>query len=195
VAEGEEAQRLAADAVAFDREPAGFLHARLCERPRGDWGEAIARRALYELADAVRLAALGQSSWTALAQLVAKIAREELYHLEHARAWLDRLAADEEGRRRLQAGLDALWPDALGLWEPVDDEEALVASGVLTTPFADLQAVYVDVVEAELGARGLSLPAAGAPALGGRRGDHSADFAAQHEEMTRVRRAVPEAAW
>src|SRR5690242_12281285 len=41
-----------ADAVAFDRPPEAYRHARLCERPRGDWGEEIARRALYELADA-----------------------------------------------------------------------------------------------------------------------------------------------
>src|SRR5262249_50224975 len=88
------------DAVAFDRTPEEFRHARLCERPRGDWGEEIARRALYELADAVRLEALRDTSWPALGQLLSKIAREELYHLEHARAWLDRLAADEDGRDR-----------------------------------------------------------------------------------------------
>ena len=34
-----------------------------------------------------------RTSWTALGQLLEKVSREEVYHLEHARAWLDRLAA------------------------------------------------------------------------------------------------------
>jgi ring-1,2-phenylacetyl-CoA epoxidase subunit PaaC len=194
-AEGDEAAALAADRLAYDREPAAFRHARLCERPRGDWGEEIARRTLYELADALRLEALTRSSWTELRELAAKLAREELYHLEHARAWLDRLSADGEGRTRLQAGLDGLWADALGLWEPLVEEERLVADGVLPVGFAALRDAYVAALRAELEPRGLHLPADAVPALGGRRGDHSADFAAQHEEMTSVRRLEPEAAW
>jgi ring-1,2-phenylacetyl-CoA epoxidase subunit PaaC len=186
----------AGDALAYDREPSGFRHARLCERPRGDWGEAIARRALYEIADAVRLTSLQETAWPELAALVHKIAREETYHLEHARAWLDRLASDpDEGRPRLQAGLDRLWADALGLFEPVPGEQALVASGVLPVGWPDLRPQYVAAVEAELDAVGFAVPADVVPAVGGRAGDHSADFAAQLEEMTRVRRLVPGGAW
>jgi ring-1,2-phenylacetyl-CoA epoxidase subunit PaaC len=194
--EGLAGRELVADALAYDREPSGFRHARLCERPRADWGEAIARRALYEIADAVRLTSLQETAWPELAALVAKIAREETYHLEHARAWLDRLTADpDEGRPRLQTGIDRLWGDALGLFEPVPGEEALVASGILPVGWAELRAEYVAAVELELDACGLSLPRDTVPAIGGRAGDHSSDFAAQFEEMTRVRRLVPGAAW
>ena len=52
--------RRRADALAFDRPPEAFRRAAV-RAPRGDWGEEIARRGLYELADAVRLEALGTS--------------------------------------------------------------------------------------------------------------------------------------
>jgi ring-1,2-phenylacetyl-CoA epoxidase subunit PaaC len=191
----EEPNAFAVDQVAYDRAPAAFRHARLCERPRGDWGEEIARRSLYEVADAIRLASLAESAWRPLAQLVRKIAREEVYHLEHARAWLDRLASDDEGRRRLQAGLDRLWPDALGLFEPLAEEPALRAAGVLPHASDELRAAYVEAVGGELAARGLTVRPEVVPALGGRRGEHSAAFAAQHAEMTMVRATDPQAAW
>ena len=46
------------DVLAYDREPGDFRHARLLDHGRGDWAMTIARRYLYETADAVRLDAL-----------------------------------------------------------------------------------------------------------------------------------------
>jgi len=184
-----------ADAVAYDRPATAFRHARLCERPRGDWGEAIARRYLYELADAVRLDALLGSSQVPLAQLVAKIVREEAYHLEHARAWIDRLASDDEARDRLVSGLDAVWADALGLWEPLAEQHDLVAAGVQPLESGASQVRWLELAAADLRVVGLELPQSRVAALGGRRGDHGPDFDAQHDEMTLVRRQVPGAVW
>jgi ring-1,2-phenylacetyl-CoA epoxidase subunit PaaC len=184
-----------ADAVAYDRPADGFRHARFCERPRGDWGEQTARRSLYELAEAVRLEDLSRSSWGALRGLASKMAREETHHLEHARAWLDRLADDELGREHLTLGLEAVWADALGLWEPVAREPELVADGVLPRPFWVLADEWLEAVAQELTARDLAVPAAREPAFGGRRGAHSPAFVAQHAEMVSVRRLAPGAAW
>ena len=62
----------------------------------------IARRYLYDSADAVRLEALAGGAWAPLADLVGKLVREERYHRMHAEAWLDRLARDDgEARTRL----------------------------------------------------------------------------------------------
>ena len=73
----------------------------------------IARRFLYDSADVVRLEALVEGSWSPLAELVAKLLREERYHRMHAGAWLDRLArSDGEPRDRLLAALTVLAPDA-----------------------------------------------------------------------------------
>src|SRR3954468_4780463 len=81
-----------ADAVAYDRPPDGYFHARLLDHPRGDWAATIVRRWLYETADAARLTALTDSAHAPRRALVAKLRREERYHQMHVDAWLERLA-------------------------------------------------------------------------------------------------------
>ncbi len=60
-----------ANALAYDREPEAYRHCRLLDHGRGDWAMTIARRFLYDSADAVRLDALTGGSWAPLAELVA----------------------------------------------------------------------------------------------------------------------------
>ncbi|HET7686766.1 MAG TPA: 1,2-phenylacetyl-CoA epoxidase subunit PaaC, partial [Candidatus Limnocylindria bacterium] len=82
-----------ADAIAYGREPDAYRHAALLDHPRTDWAFSIARRYLYETADAARLESLAVSSYEPLAQLAGKMRREERYHLMHVDAWVRRLAA------------------------------------------------------------------------------------------------------
>src|ERR687891_1710132 len=81
-----------ADRIAFGREPDAFRHAALMNHARTDWAFTVARRYLYEHADAVRLEALAGSSHAPVAELATKMRREETYHLLHFDAWLRRLA-------------------------------------------------------------------------------------------------------
>src|SRR4051794_27474415 len=128
------------DALAYDREPGDYRHCRLLDHGRGDWAMTIARRFLYDTADVIRLEALTGSSWEPLAELVAKLVREERYHRMHAGAWLDRLARSEgEPRDRLVAALNELAPDAATVFTPLDGEADLVAAGVIDTSISDLE--------------------------------------------------------
>ncbi len=86
-----------ADRLAFHRDPEEYRHARLLDHPRNDWAFSIVRRWLYDTADSARLSALAESSFEPLAEVVAKVRREERYHLMHLDAWLRRLAS--VGRR------------------------------------------------------------------------------------------------
>src|SRR5690348_17418885 len=52
------------DALAYDRDPEGYRHCRLLDHGRGDWAMTIARRFLYDTADAVRLEALRSEEHT-----------------------------------------------------------------------------------------------------------------------------------
>ncbi len=89
-----------ADRIAYGRDADAFRHAALLNHARGDWAFSVARRYLYETADAVRLAALARSADESLAALAAKMRREETYHLLHVDAWLRRLSeGGGEGRR------------------------------------------------------------------------------------------------
>jgi ring-1,2-phenylacetyl-CoA epoxidase subunit PaaC len=100
------------DELAFDRAPEEYRSAPLSElRLVPDWARTIARRHLYETADAIRVEALKGSSDPAVAGLAEKMEREEAYHRMHAGMWADRLR-DEP---RFRAALEELWPRALGL--------------------------------------------------------------------------------
>ncbi|MFP5379697.1 MAG: 1,2-phenylacetyl-CoA epoxidase subunit PaaC, partial [Vicinamibacteria bacterium] len=89
------------DRIAYGREPDGYRHAALLDHARGDWAFSVARRYLYETADAVRLGTLARSSYEPLALLAAKVRREETYHLLHADAWMRRLAGATDASERL----------------------------------------------------------------------------------------------
>ena len=127
------------DALALGRRPEEYRNAVLCERPNGDWGFTIARQYLYDTADAVRLEALAESSWRELAELAEVMRLEEKYHLDHAQAWFERLAAGPAtARQRFADGLARAVGEAVALFEPLPGEDELVASGVLPRPTQDL---------------------------------------------------------
>ena len=82
-----------ADRLAFDRRADQRRHAVVLERPNGDWAYTIARHFFYDVFDQIRLEALSDSGYVPLAQGVAKIRREEHYHLLHMRLWFTRLGS------------------------------------------------------------------------------------------------------
>lgn len=194
-----------ADDIAYNRGAADFRQARLLDLDRGDWARSIARRYLYDTADAVRLATLARSSYAPLAGLLSKVRREEGYHLLHFDGWLRRLGGDAEGHARLAAALDALWPAALDLFTPLGREDTLVRAGLLPRPFASLRADWLAALAPILGELNLPFPArrgddgvwtpTAAPATGGRHGDHDPAFTRLWNEMTLVYRQEPGATW
>ena len=195
----------AADDLAYDRGPEGFRQARLLDLDREDWAHSIARRYLYDTADAVRLAALSRSAYAPLANLLGKVRREEVYHLQHFDAWLRRLAGNPEGRPRLAAALDRLWPAALDLFTPLAREDELLRSGILPRPFATLRAEWLAALAPIFAELRLPFPAQRSPegnyvpvvepVTGGRAGDHDPAFQRLWNEMTLVYRQEPGAVW
>jgi len=144
------------DALGLGRDPQGYRNAVLCERPNRDWGYTIGRQYLYDTADELRLEALADSSWKAVAEATGALRREERYHLMHARAWVERLASGPvDARQRLGEGLAAAFAEAFGLFEPVEGEDELVAEGILPVSHADMLQRWLDRVSGELAALGL----------------------------------------
>ena len=184
-----------ADAIAYDRQPADYRHARLLDHGRGDWAMTIARRYLYETSDAVRLGALAGGSWAPLAGLVGKLQREERYHGMHIESWFERLAATPgEPRDRLVDALETLAPDAGTVFTPLPGERALVEAGVLDQSMADLERRWRSDVEAVFDRHRLPpLPPTRDPAAG--RSSHGTDFAWLHDEFSMVRGSDPGATW
>ncbi|MBX5475046.1 MAG: phenylacetate-CoA oxygenase subunit PaaC [Thermoleophilia bacterium] len=150
-----------ADALAFDRRPEEYRCAPLVELRLLDWAHAIARRWLYEEADAVRIAALKADTDPELAGLAAKIDREEAYHRMHAAMWHERLRHEP----RFREAVEELWPYAVAL--------------------------LPQELRPELAARtGLALPS-DTLLQGKERGEHTPQLAELWDEMTSVRRSAP----
>jgi ring-1,2-phenylacetyl-CoA epoxidase subunit PaaC len=181
-----------ADALAFGRPAAEFRHAALMNHARGDWAFTIARRFLYEWADAVRLAAFAGSSYRPLANLAAKMRREESYHRMHIDTWLRRLASSD-ARHRLETALQAAWPDAQAIFIPLAGEGPLLSAGILTRPFDQLRAEWSDRIRSMLAEQHLSLPDAGVPSDGRTRRTDA--FAWLHGQFTMVSASEVGATW
>jgi ring-1,2-phenylacetyl-CoA epoxidase subunit PaaC len=182
------------DAIAYGRDADAFRHAALLNHARGDWAFSVARRYLYETADAVRLAALARSAHEPLAALATKMRREETYHLLHADAWLQRLAASRaDGRERLAAAIRALWTDAQEVFAPLAGEDGLVTSGMLPASMTQLHSEWLERVRPTLEPIAGALPSV-TPREDGRirRTD---DFAWLHGEFTMVARSEEGALW
>jgi ring-1,2-phenylacetyl-CoA epoxidase subunit PaaC len=196
-----------ADKIAYARMPDEFLCCQLMEHRRLDWAHAIARQFLYDTADHVRLEALTRSTYDPLRNAADKIIREEKYHLLHGDMWMNRLATlSPDSRDRLLSALEVLWPDALGIFEPLEGEAQLLSDGTLPSTMADLQTEWLAQIAPYFYNLDLPFPATQdpltqqykstiQPVYGGRRGQHSEEFTELWNEMTSVYRLDPEAIW
>ena len=145
-----------ADALALGRARDEYRHAVICERPNRDYAYTAARHYLYDTADDVRLEALGATTFKELAEVVRVFRLEERYHLEHARAWFERLATGPvEARQRFSDALADALPEALALFEPLPDEDALLADGALPRANEELLRSWLGWIGADLEAVGL----------------------------------------
>ncbi len=182
------------DALAFFRGPEAFLNVQMVELPKGDWAFTMVRQFLFDAYELALGRQLQASAFAPLAAVAALVAREEIYHLRHTAAWVQRLGlgTDESGRR-MQAALDVLWGPAQQLFSPMPAEAPLVAAGILPD-LATARAEWQRLVGDHLARSGLTLPAGAMPALAPR-GAHTAHLADLLADMQAVARADPEAEW
>ena len=185
-----------ADQIAFGRPAEGYRHAALMNHARSDWAFTIARRFLYEHADAVRLESLAASSYQPLADLAVKMRREETYHILHFDLWLKRLAeGGDESHARLAAGIDRLWPDAQTVFAPLAGEACLVAARILPDTLEAMRARWLERIRPRLEAAHLPVPTTpGSPGADGRT-QRTDEFAWLHGEFTMVARSEEDATW
>jgi ring-1,2-phenylacetyl-CoA epoxidase subunit PaaC len=185
-----------ADRIAFGRPAAGYRHAALMNHARTDWAFSIARRFLYEHADAVRLESLAASTHQPLADLAVKMRREETYHLLHFDLWLRRLAeGGEESRDRLVDAIERLWPDAQAVFAPLAGEACLVAARILPESLETLRSRWLERVGQRLEAAHLPVPSAADRPNADGRTLHTDEFTWLHGEFTMVSSSEADATW
>lgn len=185
--------------LAYGRRPEDYRCAALVELPDAfNWAVALVRLLYFAHFDVLRLGRLAASAHAPLAALAARMLAESRIHTAHADQWVARLGhAQGESHRRVQAALDELAPRAASLFEPTAGLERLEAAGLYPRDDRDLFERWRTAVE-EAAYRGLldvKLPRPDADTRGGRRGQHTPEFAPLLDELTEVYRVEPGVSW
>ncbi|MCB5163368.1 phenylacetate-CoA oxygenase subunit PaaC [Streptomyces bambusae] len=181
------------DELAFLREEREFRNLQLVEQANGDFAHTIARQLYFSVYQQLLYGELAAGDGP-FAPLAAKAVKETAYHRDHAEQWTLRLGdGTDESRRRVQAGLAALWKFTGEMFRPVEgldlDAEAMAA----------LEARWLAAVTAVVEKAGLTLPEGprtGAWTAGaGRQGLHTEPFGRMLAEMQHLHRSHPGASW
>jgi ring-1,2-phenylacetyl-CoA epoxidase subunit PaaC len=133
------------DKLVYRRRARDFRNADVVALPHSDWAFSMLRQFLFDAYEALHVPALAASSYLPVAEAACKIKQEEVYHLYHTKAWVERLGlGTDESQRRMQAALDCLWGPFQQIFAPGPDESLLVEAGI--TP--DLDRIHVEWSEA-----------------------------------------------
>ncbi len=183
------------DTLAYFRDERDFVNAQVFELERGDFGFTVARMlviAAYQVELYTRLQA---STDETLAAVAAKAVKEVDYHLDHATQWTLRLGdGTDESHRRIQAGLDDVWPYGAELFETDGLVVGLASEGIAVDPVELEQPVLADV-ERVLAEATLTRPETQVAHSGGRRGLHTEQMGYLLAEMQHLARSHPDARW
>jgi ring-1,2-phenylacetyl-CoA epoxidase subunit PaaC len=183
------------DALAYFRDERDILNAQIFELPIGDFGFTIARLLVTSAYQFELYTRLQASTDPTLAAVAAKAVKEVDYHRDHATQWSLRLGdGTAESHRRMQQGIDTVWPYVGELFQSDGLVESLAAEGVAVDPSSLLEPAlgYVDTVLAQAT---LDRPQPTVQHTGGRRGLHTEHMGYLLAEMQYLARSHPGASW
>lgn len=181
------------DQLVYHRDASQWRNTRFVELPRGDWAFAMLRQYLFDVYETVMLEKLSESHHKGIAGAAAKIRKEEIYHHRHTTTWVRRLGlGTDESHRRMQAALDTLWGEALGLFVPLQGDERLAEAWIIPR-LSDVQAAWESRVREWLTTANLSVPA-NQPAAESRT-RHTEHLAQLLDELQEVTRQFPDQNW
>lgn len=139
------------DQLAFERPVSKRRSSWMVEHENGDWAYSIVRHYLYDVFENVRLEACAASSYEPLRFAVAKVRREEYYHLLHGETQFRYLATGgPESAHRVQTALQQVWSQLPNLFDLGEHAPTLVTGGVLDCDSATLRARFEARVLPEL---------------------------------------------
>lgn len=183
------------DDLAYLRDEPDWTNALLMELECGDFGRTMARQLLVAAWQLPLYDALSGSADEVVAGVAGKAVKEVDYHLDHARSWVVRLGdGTDESHRRVQAGLDEVWPYSAELFERDPLTERLVERGIAADPAA-IQPVWRSVVKDVLAEATLTVPETTWRPTGGRSGAHTTSFGYLLAELQHLHRSHPGASW
>ena len=183
------------DDLAYLRDERDFLNLQLVERPNEDFAVTMARFLFFSTYATSLYDRLSGSTDERLAAIAAKARKEVDYHHEHAVSWVLRLGdGTDESHRRMQAGLERMWPYVAEMFDSGWLDAGLLGDGV-AVDVAALRPEWDERVSAVLAEATLERPESRWTATGGRRGVHSEAMGYLLAEMQHIHRSYPGATW
>lgn len=183
------------DDLAFLRTEREFRNVLLVEQSNGDFAMTIARQLYFAAYQYELYSALRESTDPQLAGLAAKAVKEVAYHRDHATQWTLRLGdGTPESHRRMQEGLDQLWPYTAELFAADAVALTLAESGIAVDP-RTLRPAWESTVAEVVEAATLAMPSGSWQPRGGRAGEHTEGFGFLVGEMQALHRQFPGASW
>ncbi|GLZ56318.1 1,2-phenylacetyl-CoA epoxidase subunit PaaC [Actinomycetospora sp. NBRC 106378] len=187
------------DVLAYFRDDRSFRNVTLAEMDLGDFGRTMAWILVYSSWRLALMTTLRGSADPVLAAVAAKAVPELAYQREYAAGWVVRLGdGTDESHRRMQAGLDDVWPFVTELFLAHPVETRLVEAGVAVDPASLRGTVDADLAQV-LPVATLTEPTRPAVGLvggrGGRDGVHTEELGQVLAVMQSLARAHPDATW
>jgi ring-1,2-phenylacetyl-CoA epoxidase subunit PaaA len=110
------------DRLVYERPAGEFKYPYAFDVPLNSWVELVCANALYDQAGFTLLGDVHEhSTFGPWKRALAKVDKEETFHLRHGRTWLKKLSRDPEGLAEIQAAVD--WMFILTLeWFGLPDE-------------------------------------------------------------------------
>ncbi len=183
------------DDLAYLRDERDFVNAQIFELPGGDFAFTIARMLVVAAYQVELYGRLTASRDATVAAIAAKAVKEVDYHRDHATQWALRLGdGTAESHRRMQTGIDDLWPYVAELFETDELVSRLAGAGVAVDP-ATLEDSVLGYVDHVVGEATLELPETHVRHSGGRRGVHTETMGFLLAELQHIKRSHPGATW
>lgn len=195
------------DDLAYWRTGSEFRCAHIVQVENGDFAATVARNLAFALYQQGMYAALRSSTDETLAAIANKAAKEVAYHVEHFTMWVLRLGdGTDESHRRMQQGIDRIWPYAAELFDADAGVtpsvggrtdallQPLIEQGICPDP-TTLHEPWQTQMGAIVEAATCTVPHPAWHARGGRRGMHTPHLDRILAEMQSVARSHPGATW
>jgi len=182
------------DQLVYFREADQYRNVQMMEQPRGDWAFTFLRQYLFDAYEQVLLSHLSQCSYQPIVDPAAKIKQEELYHYRHSALWVQRLGlGTEESHFRMQRALEQLWPLAMQLFVPVEQNQLLADEGFFPE-LLEMERAWQAMVMAHLTSANLQTTA-NSDFITMPRTAHSHHLTELLGDLQQVARVDPEAEW
>lgn len=186
------------DDLAYLRSERDFCNVQLVEMANGDFATTMTRQLLFSAYQYELYERLSSSADTQIAAISAKAFKEVTYHRDHAATWVVRLGdGTEESHRRMVVALNAVWPYAGELFDPLGSDPSLgglVEQHVACDPVS-LHEPWSAYVTSVLAQATLEVTTTTWTPAGGRGGLHTEGFGYLLAEMQHLHRSFPEATW